>query len=185
MTLEHESVVPAPAPAPILGAERELVAQAEYILTAALKSNEVKLDSPMQIVTKTMEIAERFKYLDGKLKKKLLLEVLTRVAAGADGVAGTADDLIPAKTMATLKMMLESDLVDQTVDLVSDIAHGRFKIGDLATLGQTAMAAVSANAAAGGPAARLPCAPCLPFFSALAATAKAPTVSVATMPAPK
>ena len=187
MTIEHESVVPAPARAPILGAERELVAQAEFILTAALKSNEVKLDSVMAIIAKGMEIAERFKYLDGKLKKKLLLEVITRVAAGADGVAGTADDLIPATTMSTLKMMLEGDLVEQTVDLVSDIARGRFNIGSAVALGQAAMTAVAANAAAGGPAARLPCAPCLPFFSgsAATATATAPTVSVATMPAPK
>ena len=185
MTIEHKSVVPAPTVAPILGAERELVAQAEFILTEALKSNEVKLDSAMQIVAKCMQITERFKYLDGKLKKKLLLEVITRVAAGADGVAGTADDLIPATTMSTLKMMLEGDLVEQTVDLVSDIARGRFNIGSAVALGQAAMTAVAANAAAGGPAARLPCAPCLPFFSGSAATATAPTVSVATMPAPK
>jgi len=163
------------------GAERELVAQAEYILTAALKSNEVKLDSPMQVIAKAMEIAERFKYLDGKLKKKLLLEVLTRIAAGADGIAGTADDLIPAKTMATLKMMLEGDLVEQTIDLVSDIAHGRFNIGSAMALGQTAMAVVTS---AGGPAKLL--SSCLPCFSGSAVTAPtAPTVSVATMPAPK
>jgi hypothetical protein len=155
MTLEHESV----APAKMSGAERELVAQAEYILTEALKSNEVPLDSAVAVLAKTMEITERFKYLDGKLKKKLLLEVLTRIAAGADGVVGTADDLIPATTMATLKVLLEGDLVDQTVNLISDVARGRFKIGDFAALGQTAMAAVTA---AGGPAKVFSsCLPCL------------------------
>ena len=155
MTLEHESV----APAPMSGAERELVAQAEFILTEALKSNEIKLDSAMMIVGKGMEVVQRFQYLDGKLKKKLLLEIITRIAAGADGIAGTADDLIPAKTMATLKMMLESDLVDETINLVASVAKGEFKLGDLTKLGQTAMAAVTA---AGGPAKVFSsCLPCL------------------------
>jgi hypothetical protein len=177
MTLEHESV----APAKMSGAERELVAQAEFILTEALKSNEVKLDSAVAVLAKTMEIAERFKYLDGKLKKKLLLEVLTRIAAGADGVAGTADDLLPAKTMATIKVLLEGDLVDQTINLISDVARGRFKIGDFAALGQTAMATV---AAAGGPAKVFSsCMPCLGGGAVAAPTT--PTVSVATMAAPK
>jgi len=181
MTLQHESVTPAPVVAPMSGAERELVAQAEFILTDALKSNAVSLDSAFAVVAKMMEIAERFKYLDGKLKKKLLLEVLTRIAAGADGIAGTADDLVPAKTMATIKMLLEGDLVDQTVNLISDVARGRFNIGSFAALGQTAMATVTA---AGGPAKVF--SSCLPCLGGGAAAASAPaTVSVTATPATK
>jgi len=122
--------------APINNAERELVAQAEYILTEAIKSNEVSLNSAMAIVAKGMEVTSRFKYLDGSHKKKLLLEVLTRIAAGADGVLGTADDLLPASTMATLKMLLEGDVVEQTINLISDVAKGKFNLSAAMATGQ-------------------------------------------------
>lgn len=116
----------------------ELVAQAEYILMDCLKNKTVKVDSAMAIMGKAMEIMERFKYLDGAHKKTLLRELLTRVAAGADGVIGTADDLIPAETLAQLHQILDSGLLDQTVELVMDITHGRFSINKAVEVAKTA-----------------------------------------------
>lgn len=110
-------------------AERELIAQAEYVLTEAIKTNQVSLSSAMEIIAKGMEVTQRFKYLDGKHKKKLLMEMLTRIAAGTDGKLGTDDDLLPASTMAALKTLLEGDLVDQTINLISDVARGKFNLG--------------------------------------------------------
>jgi len=106
---------------------------------------------------------------------KIVVQYIYEHAAGADGIVGTADDLIPAKTMATLKMMLESDLVDETINLVASVAKGEFKLGDLTKLGQTAMAAVTA---AGGPAKVFSsCLPCLGGGAAAPAT-----VAVTTTP---
>ena len=112
-----------------MSAERELIGQAEFILTEAIRANEVRIDSAMAIVAKGMEIMERFKYLDGKHKKALLVEILNRIAAGKDGVVGTADDMIPASTMAALRVLLEGSLLEQTTDLIMDITRGKFNIG--------------------------------------------------------
>lgn len=111
-----------------MSAEREIIGQAEFILTEAIKANEVRIDSAMAIVAKGMEVMERFKYLDGKHKKTLLVEILSRIALGKDGVAGTADDLIPASTMAALKTILEGNLLEQTTDLIMDLTRGKFDI---------------------------------------------------------
>lgn len=110
-------------------AERELIAQAEYVLTDAIKTNSISLNSAMEIVAKGMEVTQRFKYLDGKHKKKLLMEMLTRIAAGADGKLGTDDDLLPASTMAALRTLLEGDLMEQTINLITDVARGKFNLG--------------------------------------------------------
>jgi hypothetical protein len=45
------------------------------------------------------------------LSSKDIVECIEILSRGRDGLAGTADDLIPASTMIALKVLLDNDLV--------------------------------------------------------------------------
>lgn len=75
-----------------------------------------------------MEIMQQYPSLNESEKRALLFQVLKQVAAGKDGVEGTADDIIDAKIVAQLKYMLENNIVQDVMSVVTDAAHGKFDI---------------------------------------------------------
>lgn len=97
-------------------------------LTSIIKSNKVDTSSPFAIVAKGMEIVNQFPSMNGHEKKALLMKVLRQIAAGKDGIEGTADDLLPMKTLDAIQMMLDKDLVSDFANVASDIAKGKINL---------------------------------------------------------
>lgn len=91
------------------------------------------LAKPMEIVGVGMQFMERYSHLTGAEKKEMFVKALEYIANGKDGVAGTEDDVIPKKTVDTIKLMLDNGIVEQTIDLVSDIAKGKYDINKTIT----------------------------------------------------
>lgn len=91
------------------------------------------LAKPMEIIGVGMQFIERYSHLTGAEKKELFIKALEYIANGKDGVAGTDDDVIPKKTVDTIKMLLDNGIVEQTIDLVSDIAKGKYDINKTIT----------------------------------------------------
>lgn len=91
------------------------------------------LAKPMEIIGVGMQFIDRYSHLTGAEKKGLFIKALEHIANGKDGVAGTEDDVIPKKTMDTIKLMLDNGIVEQTVDLISDIAKGKYDINKAVT----------------------------------------------------
>lgn len=50
--------------------------------------------------------------------------IIEEIAKGADGIGGTADDLIPASTMEILRTLLHSGVVRDVVSWVADLLSG-------------------------------------------------------------
>lgn len=53
-------------------------------------------------------------------KKQALLVAFERIAAGADGALGTADDVIPADIVQKIKLLLDNQIMDGFMDVLSE-----------------------------------------------------------------
>lgn len=80
------------------------------------------------LIAKGMEIMQQYPMLNESEKKAMLFQVLKTIAAGKDGVQGTDDDVIDAKTLAQLQYMLENNIVQDMVSIFQDVAAGKFNI---------------------------------------------------------
>jgi hypothetical protein len=95
-------------------------------ITDIIKSHQIDVNSPFSIITKSMEVISTLHQLNGHQKKALLLRTLKDIAAGKDRVAGTSDDIIPAKVVDEITKMMESGLIDDYVRIILDVAQGKF-----------------------------------------------------------
>ncbi len=84
--------------------------------------------SAVSLIAKGMEIIQQYPMLNESEKKAMLFQVLKTIAAGKDGVQGTADDVIDAKTLAQLQFMLENNVVQDMVSVIQDVAAGKFNL---------------------------------------------------------
>lgn len=101
-----------------------------------LQKNQIDINSPFSVITKGMEIINRFEQLNGHEKKALLIKTLRAIAAGKDGVAGTADDVLPARVVEEIQRMVDIGLVDDYANVIHSVVKGKFdlnKVVDVAT----------------------------------------------------
>jgi len=98
------------------------------LLQEGILKGEISKDSPTKLIAKGMEIMETFPNMSGQQKKEMLFRIIEKLAAGADGIAGTDDDIIPATTVAALKMILEKNLLEDIVQVITSAAKGEFDI---------------------------------------------------------
>lgn len=101
-----------------------------FILTIkqAIREKKIPTDNPMIIITKCMELLEHVKGLDGREKKMYIVKAIEAVAKGEDGIFGTADDLLPERTIRALQTLVEQDIVNDTVQLIVDATKGKYDI---------------------------------------------------------
>lgn len=92
----------------------------------AIEGKTLDPTSAMSIVTKGMELLNKYKDLKGAEKKTLLVKVLQDISAGSDGIIGTADDLLPQATVEAIKKILDGDLISDIVDVIVNAARGKF-----------------------------------------------------------
>lgn len=98
------------------------------LIKKAIKESKIDVYSPYSIIVKTMELLEHVKGMSGSDKKKYIVTAIEEVAKGDDGIAGTADDLIPLSTVNKLKLMVEQDLIGDTIDLVVEATKGELNL---------------------------------------------------------
>lgn len=101
-----------------------------------IKHGKVHIVSPSAIVQYGMGLMNGYDYLKGSDKKAVLLEVIRRVAVGADGVAGTADDIIPPIAVRGLTVLLEQNLVGDVIDLVAGLTKGKVDVEKAKRVGE-------------------------------------------------
>ena len=83
---------------------------------------------PLDVLRTLMQVSEEYSHLTGAQKKALVLDAFARIAAGPDGIPGTADDLLPPAVVAGMRAMLESDLAARTIDALCDATVGRLAV---------------------------------------------------------
>jgi len=108
--------------------DKVIASKIAILLQEGILKGEISKDSPMKLIAKGMEMLETFPNMKGEEKKALLVKVIEKIAAGADGVSGTEDDIIPAAVVESLKIMLEKDLVGDIIQVISSAARGEFNL---------------------------------------------------------
>ena len=91
--------------------------------------------SVMKVITKVMELIEDVMAMDdGKKKKLYAIKAIENIAYGRDGLPGTVDDRLPLEVVNGLRLMIESDILPNTIDVIAGVAKGHFDINKTASL---------------------------------------------------
>lgn len=94
-------------------------------ILAAIRAQSIDATSAISIIVKGMEVVETLPAdLEGADKRKLVVHAIELIAVGKDGVSGTGDDLINADVVASLKLLVASELVGDIVDNVVRAVRG-------------------------------------------------------------
>lgn len=115
-----------------------LVEKLAVALKEAIVNKEFENKSPIFVISKGMEVLNRVPELTGGTKKRILVSAIERIAHGRDGIAGTDDDLLPVEYVQMLKVIIENNIVDGIIDIISDASKGRFDISKAADFAKTA-----------------------------------------------
>lgn len=98
-----------------------------------IQQKKVNITSAISLLKVGMQKAEALRSLSGKEKQDLVVDILSTIAKGADGIEGTQDDLIPSSVIAAIRAMIEHDLVASTIDIIIDATQGRIDINEAQT----------------------------------------------------
>lgn len=115
-----------------------LSSKLSIMLLETVVNKQIPANSAMSIIAKGMELMETFPNMNGQQKQSLLMSVIEKVAAGSDGILGTADDILSKETVETLRLVLEKNLLADITHLITDTAKGKFNINKTIELAQTA-----------------------------------------------
>jgi hypothetical protein len=98
-------------------------------LRTAIRGGSINPLSAMAVITAGMEELNTIRSMTGAQKLATLEAALRDIAAGADGVANTADDLIPPATLEALLQILNSGLLGDIVGAVLNASRGEYSLG--------------------------------------------------------
>jgi hypothetical protein len=92
----------------------------------------IKHFTTYELIVNIMELVEN---IDTINKKDLVIAVLNKLAKGKDGVAGTEDDLISVEKINSIKLLLESSLVGDFIEVVVKATKGNININKVVQSG--------------------------------------------------
>lgn len=114
------TIVPTPPALPLAPVPPAafIARKAIVLFEEAIMKKTVDASSPISVIKCVLDILVSIHHGDVAQQKQQLVDVIAKICAGVDGVAGTADDLVPPSTVAMLKFIVENDLVGNTVTFV-------------------------------------------------------------------
>lgn len=104
-----------------MSASHMIQLQKAFLLLQEAIVNGTVMASPMTLLQEAYKIASSFPALSMADKKEMAMFSLDRLACGADGIAGTADDLIPADVMDKIRILFDSQIIDGMIDFIADM----------------------------------------------------------------
>lgn len=99
-----------------------------FNLVKIIEQRQVDVNNAYQIIVKAMELIDAVPNIRGENKKELIINTIKAVAGGKDRIPGTPDDLIPEKTVRQLELLLQENMIEDTIQLVIDATKGKFDI---------------------------------------------------------
>lgn len=120
---------------PVADPVTKAVEEAYKQLKADILKGRVNVVSPSSLIARGTEIMGTFQALSGPQKKDALIQVVRRLAAGVDGVEGTADDLIPPVALRGLLTMLDQNLMGDVIDLIAGLKGGNVDMAKAQAVG--------------------------------------------------
>jgi hypothetical protein len=86
-----------------------------------LAMDDFNVDNALDVLKLLIQLSDKYYTLSGKQKKQLVISVFEDLASGPDGILGTGDDLLPQYVVYSMRVMIESNLVESTIDLIYEV----------------------------------------------------------------
>ena len=96
----------------------------------AIKNKSVDTSSAMKLIVISMEIIESFD-VNNNDKKEYVIIAIQEIAKGDDMIMGTSDDIISPEVFQSLTAMINSNLLDEVIDIVCLASKGEFNVNKI------------------------------------------------------
>jgi hypothetical protein len=78
-------------------------------------------NNPVTIIAHAMDVViKHFPTVENDTRKEMVMKVVKAIAAGADGIEGTEDDLFSPSTLSKLKVMLDCDIINNVTETLAE-----------------------------------------------------------------
>ena len=96
-------------------------------IISAISTKTVTISSPYEIIVTGMTILETYPTLTGEQKQTMLVQALNALAKGPDE-CGATSGVIPDSIIKALDIMIENNLAQSVITIISDASKGRYDI---------------------------------------------------------
>lgn len=72
------------------------------------------------LLSEATRFIQKFPEVSHEDRKVSIFKAFEKIAAGADGVIGTADDIFPPETVQNIKVLLDNQIMDGFIDVLSN-----------------------------------------------------------------
>jgi hypothetical protein len=96
----------------------------------AIKNNSIDTSSAMKLIVISMEIIESFN-VDNNDKKEYVIMAIQEIAKGEDMIIGSSDDTISPEVVKSLITMINTNLLDEVIDIVCLASKGEFNVNKI------------------------------------------------------
>lgn len=81
---------------------------------------DMHIETPFDVLKSLVYIVEGFNNLTGEEKKAIVIQTIEDITAGSDGILGNNDDLIPLHVLEGLELLIRSNMISATIDLICE-----------------------------------------------------------------
>ena len=86
---------------------------------------DVVMNDAFDALRSLVYIVDGFGSLSGEENKSIVIQTLEDITAGRDGVLYTEDDLLPRHVLEGLKLLIETNMISATIDLICEATHAK------------------------------------------------------------
>ena len=109
------------------------VQKAILFIQEAILKKKIDVNDPFKLIKDGfLLVASLGVSSDRNVQKQITLKAIERIAAGADGISGTDDDLIPVEIVQKLGALVNTNLLGNAIDFISEHEQTLSKIAEVA-----------------------------------------------------
>lgn len=90
-----------------------------------ITKNNIELNNGVDVIKSLVYVTDGFIKLTKEEKKQIIIETLEDITAGEDGILNTDDDLLSQSVLEGLELLIKSDMIISTIDLVFETMHAK------------------------------------------------------------
>jgi hypothetical protein len=88
-----------------------------------VEKKNVQINNAIDLLKSLILIMEDFGHLTGPEKKLIVIQIIEDIAAGTDGILNTQDDLMSPYILKSLELLIQSNVIPSTIDLICEVTH--------------------------------------------------------------
>lgn len=93
-----------------------------------ITKNNIELNNGVDVIKSLVYVTDGFIKLTKEEKKQIIIKTLEDITAGEDGILNTEDDLLSPSVLEGLELLIKSDMIVSTIDLVFEAMHAKIGV---------------------------------------------------------